>query len=83
MQEMGILKLSENTHSVYCVYRNRIMIPIRDRYSHIEGFTARAIDDKSDCKYLNSADSDLYCKSVPSLESTLPSRKHGETESFT
>ncbi|KWW24017.1 MAG: DNA primase, catalytic core, partial [bacterium F082] len=33
------------------------------RYSHIEGFTARAIDDKSDCKYLNSADSDLYCKS--------------------
>ena len=63
MQEMGILKLSEKTHSVYCVYRNRIMIPIRDRYSHIEGFTARAIDDKSDCKYLNSADSDLYCKS--------------------
>ena len=28
MQEMGILKLSEKTHSVYCVYRNRIMIPI-------------------------------------------------------
>jgi len=63
MQEMGILKLSEKTHSLYCVYRNRIMIPICDRYSNIEGFTARTIDDKSDCKYLNSADSDLYCKS--------------------
>ena len=52
MQEMGILKLSEKTHSLYCVYRNRIMIPIRDRYNHIEGFTARALDEDADCKYL-------------------------------
>ena len=63
MQEMGILKLSEKTHSLYCVYRNRIMIPIRDRYNHIEGFTARALDEDADCKYLNSADSELYHKS--------------------
>ena len=63
MQQMGILRLSEKTHSLYCVYKNRLMIPIRDRYSNIEGFTARALDDKSECKYLNSADSELYHKS--------------------
>lgn len=64
MQEMGILKVSEKYGSLYCVYRNRIMIPIRDRYSNIEGFTARTMDEeKDDRKYLNSSDSDIYNKS--------------------
>ena len=31
LQEMGILKMSEKSHQLYCVYRNRLMIPIRDR----------------------------------------------------
>jgi DNA primase len=39
------------------------MIPIRDRYSNIEGFTARALDDKAERKYINSSDSILYNKS--------------------
>jgi len=59
LQEMGILRVSEKTNKLYCVYRNRIMIPVRDRYNHIEGFTARALDEDADCKYLNSADSEL------------------------
>lgn len=46
MQEMGILKQNEETGSLYCMFKNRLMIPIRDRYSNIEGFTARALDAK-------------------------------------
>ena len=63
MQEMGILKQSEKAGSPYCIFRNRLMIPIRDRYSNIEGFIARALDGKSECKYINSSDSELYHKS--------------------
>ena len=63
MQEMGIVKMSEKTHSLYCVYRNRVMIPIRDRYSNIIGFTARTLDGEEDRKYINSSESDIYHKS--------------------
>ena len=63
MQEMGILKMSEKSDKLYCVYKNRLMIPIRDRYSNIEGFTARALDDTAERKYINSSDSLLYDKS--------------------
>ena len=77
LQEMGILRVSEKTNKLYCVYRNRIMIPIRDRYNHIEGFTARALDEDADCKYLNSADSELYHKShsIFGIESAIRSAK--------
>ena len=75
LQEMGILRVSEKANKLYCVYRNRIMIPIRDRYNHIEGFTARALDEDADCKYLNSADSELYHKShsIFGIESAIRS----------
>ena len=73
LQEMGILKMSEKSHQLYCVYRNRLMIPIRDRnrlmipirdrYSNIIGFTARTMDGEDDRKYINSSESDLYKKS--------------------
>ena len=77
LQEMGILRVSERTNKLYCVYRNRIMIPIRDRYNRIEGFTARALDEDADCKYLNSSDSELYHKSrsIFGIESAIPSAK--------
>ena len=77
LQEMGILRVSEKTNKLYCVYRNRIMIPVRDRYNHIEGFTARALDEDADCKYLNSADSELYHKShsIFGIESAIRSAK--------
>lgn len=77
LQEMGILRVSEKTNKLYCVYRNRIMIPVRDRYNHIEGFTARALDEDADCKHLNSADSELYHKShsIFGIESAIRSAK--------
>ena len=80
MQEMGILKMSEKTHQLYCVYRNRIMIPIRDRYSNIIGFTARTMDAEDDRKYINSSESDIYHKScsIFGIDQAMPAARRQE-----
>ena len=81
MQEMGILKMSEKSHALYCVYRNRIMIPIRDRYSNIEGFTARTMDEEKDGrKYINSSNSELYDKSRSIFGISMAMREAKRTE---
>ena len=81
MQEMGILVMSEKSHALYCVYRNRIMIPIRDRYSNIEGFTARTLDEEKDSrKYLNSSNSDIYDKSRSIFGISMAMREAKRTE---
>ena len=81
MQEMGILVMSEKSHALYCVYRNRIMIPIRDRYSNIEGFTARTLDEEKDSrKYINSSNSDLYDKSRSIFGISMAMREAKRTE---
>ena len=81
LQEMGILKMSEKSHALYCVYRNRIMIPIRDRYSNIEGFTARTMDEEKDGrKYINSSNSDLYDKSKSIFGISMAMREAKRTE---
>lgn len=59
---MGVVRKSEKTGGLYAFYRNRLMIPIRDRYSRITGWTARTLSDKEDRKYLNSSESDIYHK---------------------
>lgn len=61
--ELGILKKSENGR-LYGFYRNRLMIPILDRYNQVIGFTARDLSGMEDtAKYLNSSNSDCYNKS--------------------
>jgi DNA primase catalytic core len=61
MQECSLVRKSDKGY--YDFYRNRIMIPIRDRYQHIIGFTARDISGiEGTPKYLNSAESDIYSK---------------------
>lgn len=56
LQELGLINLQG-----YDFFQNRIVIPIKDRYQHIIGFTARVMDD-SQPKYLNSKESLLYSK---------------------
>lgn len=56
LQELGLI-----TPQGYDFFQNRIVIPIKDRYQHIIGFTARVMDD-SQPKYLNSKESPLYSK---------------------
>ena len=56
LQELGLINPQG-----YDFFQNRIVIPIKDRYQHIIGFTARVMDD-SQPKYLNSKESPLYSK---------------------
>lgn len=64
MLELKLLKQNELKGNIYDFYRNRVMIPIRDRYRHIIGFTARDISGvEGTPKYLNSAESEIYSKS--------------------
>jgi len=64
MKELGLLKDNKKTHSVYDFYRDRIIIPIRDRYHRVIAFTARDISGVDDvAKYMNSSESPVYSKS--------------------
>ena len=61
--ELGVIRKAENDGRLYSFFRERIMIPIRDRFSRIIGYTARYIGDNPDtAKYLNSATSLIYSK---------------------
>lgn len=62
LAQMGVLRKSEKTGRYFAFYRNRLMIPIRDRYSRITGWTARTLSDTEDRKYLNSSESEIYHK---------------------
>ena len=64
LMELGVLRKSDKEDgSMYSFYRERIMIPIRDRFSRIIGYTARYIGENPDAaKYLNSASSIIYSK---------------------
>ena len=62
MNEMGLLKQGEKGN-YYDSYRNRTVIPIRDRYRRVIGFTARDMSGKKKvAKYMNSTDNDIYHK---------------------
>lgn len=63
MVEMGLLKKSVRNGKIYDFYRGRVVIPIRDRFRRVVGFTARDITGGDDVpKYLNSAVSAIYNK---------------------
>ena len=60
--EAGLLKVNEERHSTYDAFRNRIVIPIRDRQGRVIGFGGRVMDD-SQPKYLNTSETPLFHKS--------------------
>lgn len=64
LKEVGILRFSDKSKKLYTIFRERITIPITDKFGRIIGFTARYIGDEPDApKYLNSSDSQLFKKS--------------------
>lgn len=63
LQEMGLIKISNNTHKLFSFFRNRVMIPIRDIYGRVIGFSGRALDDNGP-KYMNSSNSLIYNKEM-------------------
>ena len=59
--------LGEDEHhpgNYYDFYRDRLMIPQRDRYGRILTFTARAINPEATIKYINGRESLIYKKST-------------------
>lgn len=60
--EVGLLNKSKETGAIRDTYFDRIMIPIRDKYGRVTGFTARTLTDDVR-KYINSCDSAAYTKS--------------------
>ncbi len=60
--ELGLLKKNDDG-SVYTLFRQRLMIPVRNRWGRVIAFTARYIGEKDDVpKYINSANSSIYTK---------------------
>lgn len=74
LQELGLINKQG-----YDFFQDRIVIPIKDRYQHIIGFTARVMDD-SQPKYLNSKDSFLYSKRNTVFGLDVAWRAAGKTE---
>ncbi len=63
LKEVDILRQSEKSKKLYTIFRQRITIPITDRYGRVIAFTARYIgDDDSQPKYINSSESPIYKK---------------------
>ena len=54
--EIGIIKYNEDRRSHYDFFRDRVMFPIHDHSGHIKGYSARALRDGQNPKYLNSSD---------------------------
>ena len=78
MIELGLLRKDEHGE-IYDFYRDRLMIPIRDRFRRIIGFTARALG-PSKAKYINSPTSAIYEKKETIFgidNATTTARKEG------
>ncbi len=58
----GLVKRNEQRETIYDAFRNRVIIPIRDRQGRVIGFGGRVLDD-SQPKYLNTAETPLFHKS--------------------
>jgi len=62
LYELGMLKRNEDGNT-YAMFRQRIMIPIRNRWGRIIAYTARYIgDNKNVPKYINSTTCPIYSK---------------------
>lgn len=77
--DLGLLNRNE-AGQIYDFFYNRLLFPIHSPSGHIEGITARALDD-SKPKYLNSKDSELYNKNK-ALFGIFFNRKNIEEKQF-
>lgn len=63
--QSGIYRKDEKSGRIHTLFRNRLVIPIRDRFGRVIAFTARYLgDDKADNvgKYVNSSNSSVFTK---------------------
>lgn len=62
MFELGIFCKNEDNGNEYVLLRNRITIPIRNRWGKVIAFTARDMEQNPVAKYMNSPTSFLFAK---------------------
>lgn len=64
LEELGIIKQEYGHPGVYyCLYRNRLVIPQRNKFGKIVTFTARSLDKQvTGDKYINGKESAIYKK---------------------
>ena len=78
LQEIGLVK-KDDTGITYAFFRERIIIPIRNRWGRIIGFTGRYIgSNKKTAKYLNSSNSAIYDKRTSLFGIDRASRKKSQ-----
>ena len=64
LAELGLLK-ERKDGTYYDFFRDRLVIPVRDRLGHVTGFSCRTLSDEKDvAKYMNSPESAAYDKST-------------------
>jgi len=76
--ELGMLKRAED-NGIYPMFRERIMIPVRNRWGRIIAYTAQYIGTNSKVpKYINSATSLIYPKgeTLFGIDRAAESREH-------
>jgi DNA primase len=61
LEKAGLIKPRQGGGGYYDVFRDRLMIPIRDVQGRVIGFGARTLSDEQP-KYLNSPDTELFNK---------------------
>lgn len=63
MEECGIISVAKNGNYID-TFRNRITIPIKDKFGRVIGWSCRTMDDDADtAKYINSKESTIFKKS--------------------
>ncbi|MBK8046357.1 MAG: DNA primase [Anaerolineales bacterium] len=60
--EAGLIKRNDERNSVFDMFRNRVIFPIRDRQGRVIGFGGRVLDDGLP-KYLNTSETPVFHKS--------------------
>lgn len=86
--ELGLIKRKERAHAndetqMYDFFRERLVIPIRDRRGEVIGFTARDLTGREGtAKYLNSAESLVYHKGCSVFGIHFAWREAMKTEQF-
>ncbi len=61
--EAGLASKSERSGKIFDRFRNRLLVPIRDRRGRVVGFGGRVLDPDDSPKYLNSPQSPVFDKS--------------------
>ena len=63
LNEAGLIKARKEGKGYYDVFRDRVMIPIKDTRGRVIGFGSRTLKEENQPKYLNSPETPLFDKS--------------------